>query len=1097
KEARVHFPSASDEAIEVFSKFLFVGSTSNCKLSNQLAIEAARSPLLYTEFRAMLENFPEGIKVVLCGDGNIHLYESAALLELGKQKPKESYPKVMSLRSAMKAAISMSGGDQAWPYDDTITARVLLAKFGNEKAEIQKYFDEIEKEGLVVDKMRIFRHVCAHFCLDRDGAAMLASFRFFADCDRKSLLASLNPEPEVAKTDKWDMKSRADFARYSKRVASAINPKSFADLLAFLDRLNNRKSHDSGISDVETLFGHLVAAAPVHLHASIMERLGITSLDNRQAIELSQRLILFGEGRTYVFMLCKGRAFSNDELVALKEAIGSDNMAFVVHGMLKAARSREDAFALLKFTVLRIFEGGAERILYPGDTLVGPDNIALDILRRYTFDMGNPEHLDQMLSVSCCVTDPNMRMRLQKAILARYAPMLDAKEAYALLFKDMRVADYAAVGAREEHLDKRVTDAAELDGIKKDILQRIKDAEAQAGNAMILGESLTRLLIRDKARLLRALLMTGESNRELRSYVGEEALGLYLYEREEVGVVDEGGWDSLRDTNIEEYENSLYKLDYEGRAILAQELLIGEKGVLLDKKTRKETLKWFFENFIEKPEGEDEKKVHSFIRRAFMAVAEGADVPTLYFLIHPIITERILAKPKHSEGWGEALRIAKVGVLLKSVKTAEDQVYHSSELEDAIYHVEVWVGHNRKDAELDVYDAYDAAQKNTVARLEEACTKYLDDFQDAPGPMKPIEFVKSIASKMGAPGVRFLQSLGIYADIPPSLRKEFDDVYDSVKGQLKLSALNTLQKEWGTDELERQLETFGSRVGGGSLVTVYDCVVNGRRCALKVVNPNIAYRTDAVCDNLVNIFSGDEELRRGLPLVENIREWIKTDVHFQGADYAEEFSAQNNGFKVKGNPYSISVPEVMRRGSKSVAEDYVEGTNLTKWEEASAAHDMGQVISLVVKNAVQQVANGLVHADMHVGNIRIAGGGKVAWLDNNFLLVLSGRDKEFIGSLACLANDKPALAKALSDYLCGFEENRHVDRASLEASLREIFVSNGHRDVGSFVSDAVAAISRHKGVVPLNVMLLAKNALALERMAKRAGFTNLMDAYFA
>ena len=293
----------------------------------------------------------------------------------------------------------------------------------------------------------------------------------------------------------------------------------------------------------------------------------------------------------------------------------------------------------------------------------------------------------------------------------------------------------------------------------------------------------------------------------------------------------------------------------------------------------------------------------------------------------------------------------------------------------------------------------------------------------------------------------------------------------------------------------RGLETLGRRIGGGSLVTVYESTVNGRHCVVKVVNPNVEYRAGQVCDNLEAIFSSDERLKRGVPLIESIRTWVRKDVSFDAAKYETEFRKQNDGFCVKGNPFKIRVPAVMERSAKYVVEEYAQGLNLTKWDEIAARHDIKQVISLVVKNAAHQLSNGLVHADIHVGNIRVDEEKNIHLLDKNFLLVLSGQDKVFIGSLAFLASDKPALAKAVGDYLCGFEENKKVDNETLVSRLTEILVANGHRDVGSFVSDCVAVVTEHKGSIPLNVMLLVKNALALERMAMRAGFGNLIDAF--
>ena len=144
------------------------------------------------------------------------------------------------------------------------------------------------------------------------------------------------------------------------------------------------------------------------------------------------------------------------------------------------------------------------------------------------------------------------------------------------------------------------------------------------------------------------------------------------------------------------------------------------------------------------------------------------------------------------------MRLAKTSALRKICKTEEDWFYYGEELEEAMYGAESLIFGRKEAFPEEVY--HEGKEENFELQLERECSKYVEAPEVFSGKLTPVEFVKHLASKLGAPGVRFLQSLGLYAELPPELRSEFDEVYDRVKGQSKLSAHHTLQKTW-TDGL--------------------------------------------------------------------------------------------------------------------------------------------------------------------------------------------------------------------------------------------------------------------------------------------------------
>jgi hypothetical protein len=1138
KEIMRQYPGCSEDAADVMLAFVVTNMDRFSELPGALLDKTLRtlrtSKVVFTEFPAMLLELPDKLPMKVRREAVGRTF-SEALKAIAGKEPESAYAHASELLSGLKRACP---APLESTYEQDRLARLIMLAYPHDKTKLEDYLEKIADDGLDVTGS-VFLAMCEHFNLPQEEQLALRS-KLFQEPDQNGLYTLGQAERAVAlvkypvdeekyPNDEYLEESR--FLDLANDLMAIMAPSDVSDFIGVLDayvpaKVIHGPKYGTTVEAVEEArktgilaLDRLIDECPQVLKKELLRHLRTNRLTNQEAIGIMKALDVgldTGIMAFMVFGLCE-RRFSREEFLDLFSSLNPGCLPFVVYSEARRLGKRK-AVEYLGFvyhellhsrTLMDTISTGTERILKTTSIRqVSLSDIARHMLDTHKFNMRSEEDLDGLLTVSCYIEDPNLKLRLQKAVLKKLVPLLDKKKAHALLFSDPRVADYAAVDAREAFLDKTVTGPRQLEEIKNDLVKRFSEIDSRAAGSAVLGEAIVESLMKDKERMFKALIMTGKTDGPLREYLSEVFLSFYLQEKNKGTDFGEGFAKEFLQTTtsteilavgVPDVESLLYELDFESRNVLCQQLLIGDGGILLDREVRERTMKWFFRNFIKEPQSEDERKVYELLELAFDAVAANAEVPTLYFLLHPIMVERILGKPKKRTHWKSVLKKARERVVKKAARTEEDEYYFNDDLEGISHTLqEIFSGH--QDPESIDLDRGEEERRDSreykLAKLNQLCREYVHEIPETTLDLSVMDFVKQLSSKLGAPGVRFLQCLGIYVDLPSGLRKEFDDIYDNVKGQLKLSAFHTMEKNWeGT--LDGELERFGSRIGGGSLVTVYESVVDGKPCVLKVANPNVSYRAGRVCDNLRSIFESDEKLGRAVPLIESIRTWIETDISMQSQDLKQAFAEQNHGFNPNNGSYEMMVPETVDTSGKHTIEELVEGNNLTNWEALEPKHDMKAIVSLVVKNAIHQVSNGLVHADMHVGNIRVREDRKVAWLDNNYLILLSGTDKEFLGSLVLLASDRPGLAKAVGDYLCSFEENSHIDQAAFTKSLEEILLQNGSRDVASFVSDIVAVLSKEDGVIPLNVMLLTKNALALERMAKRAGFKNAAEAYYS
>jgi predicted unusual protein kinase regulating ubiquinone biosynthesis (AarF/ABC1/UbiB family) len=166
----------------------------------------------------------------------------------------------------------------------------------------------------------------------------------------------------------------------------------------------------------------------------------------------------------------------------------------------------------------------------------------------------------------------------------------------------------------------------------------------------------------------------------------------------------------------------------------------------------------------------------------------------------------------------------------------------------------------------------------------------------------------------------------------------------------------------------------------------------------------------------------------------------------------------------------------------------VAGQNLTHWDAIEkAGHDMKDIVATLARSFLVQIAEGMVLSNISPGNLRIAEGNRLVILDRYFYLHLKREDQALFSGLT--GANRPTIIKHLATYLGSLPENRR--HQNIEAVLASVPVTGEiDRDLMRMITAA-----KDKGLaIPLRMTLLFHDALTLNNMAKRAGFTSLLEA---
>lgn len=746
-----------------------------------------------------------------------------------------------------------------------------------------------------------------------------------------------------------------------------------------------------------------------------------------------------------------------------------------------------------------------------GEYRLDDDNGFLsEIFERYEFSIENPLDQEILLYLAGLMSDPVLQGQLQSGVLGeklRQDTSYDAR--LKLLFEDPRTKFSLTRVERESCIEINMQTHEECDKTEAALTKYgevLADPE-RVGSSVVLELLGTVVGFDSKRKILTLCLESAASDFAIKKRV-------YL---STCFMNDQVDGDMLRNNDVIEADmvvNRLLSLDDVTRFAISRELLIGEKGLLLDPRERKWLLDYFFKQHIIAPSEASEQQLQNVLKEALGVIVVNADPDLLFFALMPLIHDRILRPAVQPTSWQE---------VLETVDGNDDE-----NIKEKITHYELF-----QNASIDAHKPSTKEFEDVMSKTDEktkitlAVKRILGNKGSAPagveGRLSVEKFMLKLVESMGAPGIRFLQIIGQYVELSPDLAAKFRDAYDRVKRQSKATSVHTMRREWPT--FRSDVARVTERRGGGSLMTGYHCeMTDGSEEMVKVLNANAVLFTKETMRMLREAFDilvkKKPQLYGAARLaLEDIEAWIlediqydrfiENDAHFRGAHHGKVYAGHDYGVHV---PLSRAITPDGKDNTYVKVEEFIHGETLVRPEELEG-HDMKQIVSVIIKNYFEQMNElvkagpgtdektvSLVHADVHPGNFMAmttkTGEKRVAIIDRNNFIELDERDRQFFQTFL-LPQSSNERANALVGYLeaaPGANMSPEV-KGNMLSELDTIFSTT--RNLGDMVSDASVTVKKLGVAVPLKLTLLIKNFNGLEFLCRQAGFTGGIIEAFA
>jgi len=572
--------------------------------------------------------------------------------------------------------------------------------------------------------------------------------------------------------------------------------------------------------------------------------------------------------------------------------------------------------------------------------------------------------------------------------------------------------------------------------------------------------------------------------------------------------------------------------------LILRKILISQKGVLMTPEGRRSLHNMLMAEILAEDENSELRKLLSEITRVGLDVIDPAQ---LYEPISALLRKNVLVKPQTPGNNDEAAKILvekrnkqvqeKIRFLQGSVQESQTQWERQNNYKkylEAKERLEKYKTNTQQMSDLLAFSPKLEPEKRgdlitrAVLSIEAAKARFnaLVEYEERDSlkeKVSPMMVVKEMAQSMGSVGVRFLQLIGQYVEIPPEYEEEFSTVYDSIRGQLKYTAYQTLRrealKESATPELRNfwdSLEELSETIGGGSLYTVYAAKMrDGSQKVVKVLVPNaISFIRESITSSrevakgLLNTrkYKDSEGVKLAEVLIDDLEGWLIEDI--RAVDYERddrEFSRLHNNIS-SGGGITIKVPNMTPTGTMYIKiEDYVPGQNLnTLLEGGEGGPQLKEIVKEVWEDFNRQIktpietGERLVHSDIHKGNIRIVkeNDGSIAiwWLDRGYYLRFDESEAELL-SLLMEGQFSMSDANKIIKYLNLLPQNSGLDFAKNPMFLLEMAgkVSdlNGREKTPIQTALALMVEMRRKGVyIPLKWSLLLKNIVNVNNLIR-------------
>ncbi len=713
-------------------------------------------------------------------------------------------------------------------------------------------------------------------------------------------------------------------------------------------------------------------------------------------------------------------------------------------------------------------------------------DMVMHILKGQQIELEDPLSRQLLLSLASRIHDPIVRSRVVKAVIEHElagASQRTPADTIELLWKNKHVRFVALGDIRERFLDEQVTTEKELKGLSDLALETVE----RVGSPDKFGVYALLERIEKKKDAFELFTWAYEysfddtkAKQEFFNFIRQDwRLSGYVATDEEAILHTESLLSNL------EMADSLVK------HAIARKLLIGANGLLHTPDKRKRLFEYLLSKGVDSSGSSPE--LVAITGEVLPMIAEVVETDVLFAALAPFLQAKLFAPSQNKADWEQIL----LDIYDRNRVTVKRTLNRLDDLK----------GYQTNWAE-EAKEGVVSVGQQLNARLESIGIKLTPETEQLE-PKPTLEaMVVQIAESLGAPLTRFLQVLEQYVEtLSPDLQRAFREIFDNVRGQLKLTAFNTIQRRAPNLKIPR----MGKRAGGGSLMSTYDCDVEDgaagdvRREAVKVLAPNAEFLSDLVLTSIGHVVErlAEQNPERYAPAIEafkDIAAWIQADINdtrFFELDPA--FRQTHSGFRVPGMRYGLYVPESRpidgdphASANKYVKrEEFVQGVTLNRILAEPGTHDVRQAVSLVAKVFAQQLMTGIMHSDIHPGNYIVCerdGQDWIAMIDRSLYLELDQDDQQLILGLS-QGSAPENQAELLQTY---FFRDPVGGALPLETWLGFVQTLQIQGEAGL---RSIMANLRALGVkIPLKLTLLLKNIGSLNRMCRRAGFDSFREA---
>ena len=775
------------------------------------------------------------------------------------------------------------------------------------------------------------------------------------------------------------------------------------------------------------------------------------------------------------------------------------------------------------------------------------------------------------MTLSFFETDFFARKQLQEELILRSIKTLSFSDAFETVFEKYRVNRPEGLSQAINYL---IEEKAETPSEFEHLMQKIpsllswEDTSLQSSlGALVIADGFIENLFSDKQEMLQHLLTTRDGDQAFRDFLFERWIKIYQVQMQFTsigGIIEDAVRDAtdkalftasiddptkskteiVRESIVEALEtwsskvppiltftrqdemtyafyyplqevlNTFYRMDAVGRIVLLRKLLMSPNdGALVTPKGRQRLINDFLNVHLDESQ---DASVSSLLRQIVAAVTRVASEDRLYFALNGLLKDRVAIRPDTPGSWDARTQSAAGEAYRYITKKFKGEVGDVKKL-IVKYKAEVMVALEQR---IRTWIRGPEAFEETASERNLASPS-ADGEQSQPiERLSPLSFCLEIGKQLLSPGIRGLQLMRQFASLGSDYRTAFNDVLDNIVGQSRLSAYATIKRE--TVSLVDRIRRFGKRVGGGSLLTVYEVDIENddgtlRHDVLKVLNPNARYHKDYSIElmrDAVQDLIHDDRFKPFAPLVDDLEEWIEGDILDQ--DFILDdvaFRERHNGFRPaewagRGYGYHVYIPMSYATGSLYVKdEEFVEGKSLIGLPDLRPS-EQKEIVSLLARSYLQQIigdspfAPSTVWSDIQPGNGRLKPDRGVAYLDRNFYLKIQPADKLMLFNLQQSRSDPERTSRLLLDYLISQPKNSAV-QATLTAERRIHVVE----EAASLLRAAQTSMSSEEAIlealmvfrkeglrVPLQITLLFKNLLSLNSLSQEAGFASLDEA---